>query len=161
MRCIFGFHHKEKYYVHFSKHNEEDLRIKLVQDLLSADLTVWTEKLKMIKTTPINQVTRGYEFENLNFRMSTAELALELNKRFPGTFSALLETGHVVNCVDNEGKPKHDYESFIVDLDNNNFDYYEHGELKKQVPIKKEELGKLCKEWQNALKDQEIDDESD
>jgi len=157
MQCIFGFHYNGKYYVHFSKENDPDLRIRLLQDLQTADLEAWTESLKKIKVTPINQTSRFSAFENLDWSKPSVDLVKELSKSFPESFSALLDSGHVVNCVDDEGKPQYDDYSFIVDLDTNTFDYYEDGELKKQVPIKKRDLEKLCKEWEDALKNDESD----
>jgi len=152
---LFGFFYKGKYYVSYN-HNDSYpsyLGSNIVNEVIQANIDEWIqllEKIKVIapgeKPTP-EDIEKLAKYTDLGVSDGTTQDWYCLLRQTQGSLNSVLQSGYLQNCFKSNGEPEHMNYSYIVNLDSHTFEYYAFGKKEKEVPLEKDDLDTLVKEW--------------
>jgi len=151
---IFGFIYKGKYYLcyHHSDPDPDSLGVTLILEILSANLAEWKALLENIKIIDKKtKVTKAIalklaKYADLTVSNQTPKEWYCLLRYCQGSFHHVLHSGYLDNCVDKNGKPEFQDFGYILNFDNDTFEFYKGHSKPKITPLGK--LEDLLEKWQ-------------
>lgn len=155
----FGFFYKGKYYVCYN-HNDsypEYLGLNLIYEILNTNFEEWKKLLdNMIivdsKAKPTQDVIEKLaEFTDLGVSNGTTDDWYCLLRGTQGSFNNVLRAGHIENFVDKDGKPDKKVYGYIVNFDNNTFEFNDPYKKENSVvlPLDHDILKALEEKWKH------------
>lgn len=146
-RGTFGFFYKGKYYVCYNQYDSypEGLGVKLLLEILSADLDEWRHLLENIvivdESVPPSQaqIQLLAKYTNLNVSTKSTNDWYCLLHKTQGSFHHVLHSGFMMNHADENGNPYHEEYTYILNFDKGTFEFsdnhdYEPIDLQKEFP---------------------------
>ena len=134
-RGLFGFYYKGYYYVVYNHCDSypSGLGAQIVEEIKQAikdgsfkDWYSLIEKIRIVNgTEPTTlDIQNLKKYTNLNVSTQSENDWYCLLRECQGSLKAVLESGYLMNHVNNKGNPIFQEYGYLVNLDTNQFDYY-------------------------------------
>ena len=142
---LFGCYYKGKYYLSYNCINSNyrglggDIVKELKMAINESRLGEWKSLLDKIKEVEINVApTPNQHMELVNkFSLSASSsgnLWCQLLYKCQGSIENVLKSGYIYNRIDKNGQPIWEQFVYIVNLDENSFEYYHRGTKLRKFP---------------------------
>lgn len=161
-RGLFGFYYKGKYYVvynHFDSY-PSSLGIEVIKQLMIADLSKWKEMLENIKVVSLENGPNPTEadvealkkYTNLSVSSQDENDWYCLLRDCQGSMKEVLESGYLLNTVDENGDPLFEEYAYIWNFDTDMLDFYIESDLKSSSKF--EDLKTLAVKFESDMEDE-------
>ncbi|SNW62242.1 Hypothetical protein ORPV_338 [Orpheovirus IHUMI-LCC2] len=135
-RGLFGFVYKGKYYVAYNHYDSyPDYLGQLILDEIKAMLKCgsfdeWLEMAKRIKVVGnVNPTAEDInllkEYTDLSVSRQSTDDWYCLLRKCQGSLKNVLESGYILNHVEEDGSPCFEEYAYLLNFDNKTFDFYE------------------------------------
>ena len=140
---LFGFYYKGKFYMAYNHFDSSPdwLGASLVKQIREAldngESKKWPDKLQEIKvveslSTPTEEdISKLKPYTDMRISVGWASL---LGKT-QGSLANMLDAGYLENCVNDDGTPQWLEYNYVIDLDNNSFDWYSGSSFMESFPF--------------------------
>ena len=158
-RGLFGWYWKGKFYVVYNHWDSypSGLGIIVLQEILAACMDDWKSLLsKMIlindDISPTQeQIEQLAEYTDLGVSSQSTTDWYCLLRKCQGSPTKVLQSGYMQNSVYEDGSPQFQEYAYIINFDDNTFDYYNHSTtITGSYPLDPDTLNKLLEKWQKA-----------